>query len=34
VAPGAGSWPFVAGGALPALGLVGWATGKAVRARR
>jgi hypothetical protein len=33
-APGTGSWPFVAGGALLALGLVGWATGKAARARR
>lgn len=32
--PGPGSWPFVAGGALLALGLVGWATGKAARARR
>lgn len=34
VAPGTGTWPFVAGGALLALGLVGWATGKAARARR
>ncbi len=34
VPPGNGSWPFVAGGALLALGLAGWATGKAVRARR
>ncbi|MEU0798004.1 hypothetical protein ABZ342_48730 [Amycolatopsis sp. NPDC005961] len=33
-APGTGSWPFVAGGALLALGLAGWATGKAARARR
>jgi hypothetical protein len=33
-APGTGSWPFVAGGALLALGLIGWATGKAARARR
>ncbi|SEF38516.1 hypothetical protein SAMN05421837_12413 [Amycolatopsis pretoriensis] len=33
-APGKGTWPFVAGGALLALGLVGWATGKAARARR
>lgn len=33
-APGPGSWPFVAGGALLALGLIGWATGKATRARR
>jgi len=32
--PGTGSWPFVAGGALLALGLIGWATGKATRARR
>jgi hypothetical protein len=31
---GVGSWPFVAGGALLALGLIGWVTGKAVRARR
>jgi hypothetical protein len=33
-APDKGTWPFVAGGALLALGLVGWATGKAARARR
>lgn len=33
-APGTGSWPFVAGGALLALGLIGWATGKAARTRR
>ncbi|WP_370972241.1 hypothetical protein [Amycolatopsis sp. cg9] len=33
-APGTGSWPFAAGGALLALGLIGWATGKAARARR
>ncbi|MFG1648188.1 hypothetical protein ACGFMK_48535 [Amycolatopsis sp. NPDC049252] len=32
--PGTGSWPFVAGGALLALGLIGWATGKVTRARR
>jgi hypothetical protein len=32
--PGPGSWPFVAGGALLALGLVSWAAGRAVRARR
>jgi hypothetical protein len=32
--PDSGSWPFVAGGALLALGLIGWATGKAARARR
>ncbi len=33
-APDKGTWPFVAGGALLVLGLVGWATGKAARARR
>ncbi|MFJ7217332.1 hypothetical protein [Amycolatopsis sp. NPDC098790] len=32
--PGTGSWPFVAGGALLALGLVGWATARVARARR